>query len=452
MKPTIKFVKRKDGVRLAYSIFGSGPGFICVTPWVTDLAHFLEDTHICKFWNDLARSFTIVIYDKHGCGQSDRDRTQFSLEGELQDLETVVDHVGLDKFILFGMSCAGPVAITYASQNPEKITQMILYATWANGNDIAREEVRSAIVDMIKASWGIGSRTIAELFVPKAPPEIHEQLTKFQRVSCSPEMAAELLRLGYSIDVTSLIPEIYMPTLILHREGDRTAPVKEGRRLASDLPNCCFNVFKGDIHLPWLGNSSEIIDAIRDFIGIEKIAEMVVDSQDNDTGVPDTAEQATIVFTDIVSSTDLVNKLGDVPARDIFIEHDKLVRNQIEKYEGKELQNLGDGFMLSFESASSAIRCVSDIQKEISVSLKELSIRIGVNTGEVIRREGEHPFGQAVVIASRILSKCKGGQILVSDITKKLVAGSKFSFLQRERFKPKGFDDSITLFEVVWEQ
>jgi len=108
--------------------------------------------------------------------------------------------------------------------------------------------------------------------------------------------------------------------------------------------------------------------------------------------------------------------------------------------------------MLSFESASSAIRCVSDIQKEISVSLKELSIRIGVNTGEVIRREGEHPFGQAVVIASRILSKCKGGQILVSDITKKLVAGSKFSFLQRERFKPKGFDDSITLFEVVWEQ
>jgi class 3 adenylate cyclase len=345
----------------------------------------------------------------------------------------------------------GPVAITYASQNPDKTTQMILYATWANGNDIAREDVRSAIVNMIKASWGIGSKTIAELFVPNAPPEIQEQLTKFQRVSCSPEMAAELLHLGYSIDVTSLIPGINIPTLILHREGDKTAPVREGRRLASDMPNCCFNVFQGDIHLPWLGNSSEIIDAIRDFVGIEKPFEMTVGSQEIDTEERDTAEQATIVFTDIVSSTDLVNKLGDVSARDIFIKHDKLVRNQIEKYGGKELQNLGDGFMLSFESASSAIKCVSDIQKEISISLQKLSIRIGVNTGEVIRREGKHPFGQAVVIASRILAKCKGGQILVSDITKKLVAGSKFSFLEKEQFVPKGFDESISLYEVVWK-
>ncbi len=104
----------------------------------------------------------------------------------------------------------------------------------------------------------------------------------------------------------------------------------------------------------------------------------------------------------------------DVSARDIFIKHDKLVRHQIENYGGKELQNLGDGFMLSFESASSAIKCASDIQRERSNSLQKLSIRIGVNTGEVIRREGEHPFGQAVVIASRILSKCKGRQILVS--------------------------------------
>lgn len=452
MKPTIKFVKRKDGVRLAYSMFGSGPGLIYVTPWVTDLAHFLEDTHICKFWNNLAQSFTIVIYDKHGCGQSDRDRTQFSLEGELQDLETVVDHVGLDKFILFGMSCAGPVAITYASQNPDKITQMILYATWANGNDIAREEVRSAIVDMIKASWGMGSRAIAELFVPNAPQEIHEQLTKFQRVSCSPGMAAELLNLGYSIDVTSLIPEINIPTLILHREGDKTAPVNEGRRLASDIPNCSFNVFQGDIHLPWLGNSSEIIDAIREFVGIEKIVEMTVNSKDNDTGVADTAEQATIVFTDIVSSTDMVTEKGDSAARDIFIDHDHLIRDQVNKYKGKELQNLGDGFMLSFPSASSAISCACAIQNQMSEKLPFLKIRVGINFGEVVHREGNRPFGQAVVMASRILSRCKGGEILISDITRQLTAGSKFSFIEREPFKAKGFNESIKLFEVVWAE
>ena len=181
------------------------------------------------------------------------------------------------------------------------------------------------------------------------------------------------------------------------------------------------------------------------------LREMTAGQQESDTEKRDTAEQATIVFTDIVSSTDLVNKLGDVSARDIFIKHDKLVRHQIENYGGKELQNLGDGFMLSFESASSAIKCASDIQRERSNSLQKLSIRIGVNTGEVIRREGEHPFGQAVVIASRILSKCKGRQILVSDITKKMVAGSKFSFLEKEQFIPKGLDESISLYEVVWK-
>lgn len=450
MKPTIKFIKRKDGVRLAYSIFGSGPGLIYVTPWVTDLSYFLEDEHIYKFWSNLAQSFTIVIYDKHGCGQSDRDRTQFSLAGELLDLETVVDHVGLDKFILFGMSCAGPIAISYASKNPDNITQMILYATWANGNDIANEEVRHAIVNIIKASWGIGSRTIADLFVPRASQEIHEQLTKFQRISCSPEMAAELLSLGYSIDVSSLVPEINIPTLILHREGDKTAPVNEGRRLASDMPNCCFSVFKGDIHLPWLGNSNEIIDAIREFTGVEKPTILDDGYQSTDKTAFDDTEQATIVFTDIVSSTDLVNRLGDTPARDIFLHHDRIIRKQIGKYGGRELQNLGDGFMLSFRSASAAIRCAISIQRKLATSKSDIKLRIGVNTGEVIKREDEHPFGQAVVLASRIVSECTGGQILVSDITKKMVAGGKFSFAESKQFIPKGFDQSIQLFEVIW--
>jgi class 3 adenylate cyclase/pimeloyl-ACP methyl ester carboxylesterase len=402
MKPTIKFTKRKDGVRLAYSMFGSGPGLVYVTPWVTDL-------------------------------------------------ETIVDHVNLDKFILFGMSCAGPVSIAYATQNPQKVTRMILYATWADGNDIAREEVRSAIIDIIKASWGIGSRTIADLFVPKAPPEILEQLTKFQRISANPEMAGKLLHLGYSMNVKDLISGITIPTLILHREGDRTAPIEEGRHLAKEIPNCCFKVFKGDIHLPWLGNSFELIDAILEFAGIEKPTDTASDSKPGKIQTYETAEQATIVFTDIVLSTAMVNKLGDAAARDIFIGHDKLVQKQLERHGGKELQNLGDGFMLSFESASSAIRCASAIQSELSELIPSLSIRIGINTGEVIKREGAHPFGQAVVVASRILSQCHGGQILVSDVTKKLVAGSKFSFLEREQFKPKGLDDIVSLYEVVWK-
>ena len=452
MKPAIKFARRKDGVKIAYSKFGSGPGLIYVTPWVTDIGYFLEDEHASKFWQALANDFTIVLYDKHGCGQSDRDRTEFTLEGELQSLETVVEYAELDTFTLFGMSCAGPISIAYTIQNPEKVSRMILYATWANGNEIANPEIRNVIVDMIKASWGMGSRAIADLFVPKASAEITEQLTKFQRVSCSPDMAGKLLRLGYSTDVSDLVSQIRIPTLILHREGDKTAPVGESRRLASELPNCSFNVFNGVIHLPWLGNASEIIDAIREFAGVGNSVSPYSGDRDHDTDSFGDTAQATIVFTDIVSSTDLVNKLGDLAARKIFLHHDKIIRDQVTQYGGTELQNLGDGFMLSFSSASSAIKCVTAIQKEISRSFSDLRLRIGVNTGEVVKRDGDHPFGQAVVLASRILSECKGGQILVSDITKRLVAGSKFSFMENARFQPKGFNESIVLHELEWNE
>jgi class 3 adenylate cyclase len=147
-----------------------------------------------------------------------------------------------------------------------------------------------------------------------------------------------------------------------------------------------------------------------------------------------------IVFTDIVSSTDLVTEKGDAAARDIFIAHDRLIREQVNKFKGKELQNLGDGFMLSFSSASSAIACSCAIHKKMSGKLPFLKIRIGINFGEVVYREGNRPFGQAVVMASRILLRCKGGEILISDITRQLAAGSMFSFIERESFKAKEFN------------
>lgn len=162
-------------------------------------------------------------------------------------------------------------------------------------------------------------------------------------------------------------------------------------------------------------------------------------------------EQATILFSDIVSSTDMVTQLGDSAARDIFLKHDQLVQKQVKKHGGRELQNLGDGFMLSFKSASAAIKCACDIQREISNKVASIKVRIGVNTGEVVRREGEHPFGQAVVVASRILSRAKGEQILVSNVTRQLASGGAFSFLERGRFKPKGFKESMNVYEVNWK-
>ena len=452
MKPSIQFVKRKDGVKIAYSEFGEGQPLVMPPPWVTSLAFVLEDPFSNQFIEKLARKSMVIYYDKHGCGQSDRDRKEFTLESELFDLETVVDHLGFDAFTLFGASMSGPLSIAYTARHPKRVNRLILYGTYANGEKLAKKKVQIAITSLIRASWGLGSKAIANIFIPEAKAEELQSLAEFQRLSSDPEIAARMLELCYSIDVTEALCDIQIPTLILHREEDKSISIRNGRQLASEIPDALFKILNGNAHPPWYGESKQIIEAIQEFLGEGETPGQVDKTETLAAEDSEIVEQATIVFTDIVSSTDLVTQVGDAAARDLFIKHDKVVRNQLKKYGGKELQNLGDGFMLSFASATAAINCACKIQQQISEALPSIQVRIGINTGEVVRREGKHPFGQAVVIASRIVSKCKGGQILISDIAKQLAAGSRLSFVERGRFKPKGFDDSIKLFEVVWSE
>ena len=443
MKPSVQFAKRKDGVTIAYSVFGNGPPLVLPPPWVTSLSLVIEDPFMNQYIERLAQYMMVIFYDKHGCGQSDKNRTEFTLESELLDLETVVDHIGLEEFYLFGASMSGPLTIAYTARHPKRVTRLILYGTYANGETLAQKKVQAAIISLIKASWGLGSKALADVFIPGANSEELQSLAKFQRLSSSADMAARILELCYSVDVTNVLSSIKPPTLILHRDNDKAILIHHGRQLAAEIPDSHFKILAGDFHPPWYGESNEIIDEVFDFTGIVMPDMVNGDIRDFSDEESEIAQQATIVFSDIVSSTDLVNNLGDADARDIFLQHDKIIREEIKKYNGTELQNLGDGFMLSFESATAAIKCACAIQKEIAHNLPQLHIRIGVNTGEVVKREGRRPFGQAVVLASRIVSECEGEQILISDISKQLAAGGKF--------KPKGFDDSFKIHEVVWK-
>jgi len=464
MDPKIHFAKRKDGVRIAYSIFGTGVPFVYPAPWVSNIAFFLEDQTTKAFWEGVARYFTVIFYDKHGCGHSDRNRTEFTLESELFDLETVIEHIGLEEFILFGTSMAGPASIAYTVRHKEKVKHLVLYGTYANGKIVTKDEVKLGLISLIKGAWGVGSKVLTDMFIPGASMDVVQRVAVFQRESCNSEMAARLIELVYNLDVTGLLPSIQTPTLVLHRENDKAIPIHLGRELAMEIPNALFKVLNGDIHLPWLGESDKIIEEICAFVGVKESKtsdallfeaspqpSQVEGKSDFSGEVSEIVEQATIVFSDIVSSTELVTRIGDAAARDIFLQHDKIVREQIKKHKGRELQNLGDGFMLSFESPSAAIRCACDMQKELSKKVPSIKIRIGINTGEVVRREGRQPFGQAVVVASRLANKAKTEQILVSDVTKHLVAGSGFPFTERGRAKLKGIGESFKLFEVVWK-
>jgi len=464
MEPKIHFAKRKDGVRLAYSIFGEGVPIVYPAPWVSNIAFFLEDQTFKAFWEQIARYFTVIFYDKHGCGQSDRNRAEFTLESELFDLETVIDHIGLQEFILFGISMAGPLAISYAVRHQEKVKYLVLYGTYANGKILAKDEVKLGLISLIKGAWGLGSKALVDIFIPGASQDMAQRYVAFQRGSCNSDMAARLIDLTYNLDVTGLLPSLQTPTLVMHREGDKAIQIQHGRELAIGIPNVVFKVLKGDTHFPWLGESERIIEEICDFVGVKKsktpetlLAE--ASTQANPVGERagfsaeggESVEQATIVFSDMISSTEMVTRLGDAAARDLFLQHDQIVRDQIKKYKGRELQTLGDGFMLSFESPSAAIKCACDIQKELSKNIPSIKIRIGINTGEVVRREGQIPFGQAVFVASRLTNKAKAEQILVSDVTKHLVAGSGFQFVERGRAKLKGIGEIFKLYEVIWK-
>ena len=345
MKPSIQFVKRKDGVKLAYTKFGSGEPLVFVPAWITSLSYIIEDQFANRFWEKLSQEVTVILYDKHGCGQSDRDRKAFTLEAELLDLKTVINHLDLNKFNLMGSSCSAPISIAYSVQHPEKVSRLILYGGYACGEKLSKEEFRSALISMVKASWGIGSKALADMFIPGGSTEELQSIAKFQRESASPEIAAKLLELTFALDVSQLLSDINIPTLILHRENDKSIPIDHGRQLAAEIPNAQFRVLKGAIHPWWYGKIDEIINEIGEFVGRGKSADSVRDTfpissiDDFDEEIDDITvdgneivEQATILFSDIVSSTDLVTQLGDAAARDIFLQHDKIVRDQIKKH------------------------------------------------------------------------------------------------------------------------
>jgi pimeloyl-ACP methyl ester carboxylesterase len=209
----------------------------------------------------------VVTYDKRGAGLSDRNRIDFSLDSELRDLEAVIDHLKLKRLVLLGLSQGGPTAVAYAAKYPRRVTHLILYGAYARGSQVATEEVRTSVVSLVRSHWGIGSRTLADLFLPGASAAALEVFATFQRQACTAEMAAKLLDVTYQADVAHLLPTLRVPTLVLHRRGDRAIPFRCGRELAALIPNARFVPLEGAIHFPQLGDTESVLRAMFEFLG-----------------------------------------------------------------------------------------------------------------------------------------------------------------------------------------
>jgi pimeloyl-ACP methyl ester carboxylesterase len=267
MEQQIHFCTTPDGARLAYSTVGQGPALVVPPGWVTNLERRGANPDARAFLEKIAHHHTIVGYDKRGCGLSDRNRTDFSMDSEVRDLEAVIDHLKARRLALFGISQGGPTAIAYAAKYPRRVTHLILYDTYARGSLVATEEVQTSVVSLVRSQWGIGSRTLADLFNPGADAAALEASASAQRQACTAEMAAKLLDLTYKVDMMHLLSALRAPTLVLHRQGDRAIPFRCGRELAALIPNVRFVPLQGNIHPPWLGDTESVLRAIFEFLG-----------------------------------------------------------------------------------------------------------------------------------------------------------------------------------------
>jgi pimeloyl-ACP methyl ester carboxylesterase/predicted amidohydrolase len=268
MVPDIRFCRSATGGRLAFATFGDGPVLLITPPWISSLEVQLEDPAWMGFYSRLARHHTVLVYDKQGCGLSERERADFSWERDVEDAWTVVDQLAPDRLSIFGVSQGGPIAIAYAAGRREQVDNLVLYGTYARGADVSPDGGAS-FVDLVRSNWGLGSRTMAALFLPENldDPTALGVVLKWERAAATREMATRLLEALFTWDVSPLLPEVKVPTLVLHRRDDRAFHTGLGRDLAAGIPKARFVLLEGGGHLPWYGDVDAILRSVAEFLG-----------------------------------------------------------------------------------------------------------------------------------------------------------------------------------------
>ena len=456
--PNIQFLTTPDGVSIAYTVAGEGPPLVCTPGWVSHQELEWQDS-FGEFYHRLARARRLIMFDGRGTGLSDRRVDDVSLDARLNDLEAVVGHLQLDSFALLGSSQWSPVAIKYAAQHPDRVTELILYGPFCDGFVASegkddRADLARALLGLMRAEWGVGARAVTGFVHPDADLEEQQASLQYLRQASSGDVAARILEEGmFEIDVSEYVPQIETRALVLHRRDDNAVPPECGRRVASLLPNVRFLPLNGDHHLPQYGDTESILGAIDDFLGIEPIAPASVAPP---TAPAPSGAPVALLFTDIEGSTVLTERLGDAGAQELLRAHNDIVRQALATHGGSEVKHTGDGIMASYPSASSALDSAVQIQRSLAKRNEEkpdeaIHVRIGINAGEPVR-EQDDLFGTAVQVARRICDQAEPGQILVSNVVRELVAGKGFLFADMGETALRGFEDPTRVYEVRWTE
>jgi pimeloyl-ACP methyl ester carboxylesterase len=442
MDQEIRFCTRPDGVRIAYAIIGDGPPLLYTRPVFGHLELEWERPEIRNYFGALARHHTVIRWDTHGTGLSDRDRTQFTLDGQISDIVAVADLLEIDRFDLIGDASGTPATIAYAADHPDRVHRLVLYAPFAYGPAIGRAEVLEAMTALMRANWSLGAKTFADVIIPDADTSTAMDAARLLRGSVEAEPAARLYELAWTVDVRDRLPRISARTLVLHRQEERTVPFALGRELASQIPHARFVPLEGRANLPYIGDVGSVLRAIAEFLGDPPPVEPGV--------IP-----MTIVFSEIDGATELIRRIGHARAQTATRAHEEIVRSAFLAFNGSGVEPFGNGFMAALVSPSAAIDCAIRIQRELARwrdthAEPTLQARIGISVErEVAQGEDSEPAPH--VLATRICAQAAPGEIVVGDVVRLIVGATRHHFEDRGLTALPGFPEPIRLHALGWD-
>ncbi|HKE53846.1 MAG TPA: adenylate/guanylate cyclase domain-containing protein [Actinomycetota bacterium] len=423
---------RSGDVSIAYQVMGDGPFDLVYVPgWVSNIELMWDEPGYAGFLERLASFARLITFDKRGTGLSDPvplDQLP-TLEQRMDDVRAVMDAAGSERAALLGHSEGGNMCVLFSATYPDRTTALVLvgcYAKRVRSDDYPWAPApgdREREIEETETKWGS-----PDLFRALAPSKANDEafqrwVGRYLRQSASPKAAAALLRMNTHIDVREILPTIRVPTVLIYRRDDVDVHVDEGRYIAERIPGARFVEMPGGDHMMWTGDSAAILDEIEEFLtGVRRGPE------------PDRV-LATVLFTDIVGSTELTTRLGDRAWRDLLARHHAAVRHELDRWRGREVDTAGDGFLATFDGPARAIRCA--VAAVESVRGLGMEIRAGVHTGEVEVTDGD-PRGIAVHIGSRVSGLAGPGEVLVSRTVADLVAGSGIVLGDRGEHALKG--------------
>jgi pimeloyl-ACP methyl ester carboxylesterase len=439
--PETRYAKTADGVHIAYQVLGDGPfDLVVITGYVSNVELAWDDPEIAEFLRSLASFSRLIQFDRRGLGLSDPVQGAPTIEDRMQDVRAVMDAAGSERAALLGISEGGPMSMVFAATYPERVSALVLYGSFARMTEADGypwgypSETFEQFVDAKIASWG-GDDTV-DFFAPSRArdSEFRRRWAAFERRATSPGAYRSLMQMNADTDVRDILPSIRVPTLVLHRSDDIPIRVGNGRYLSEHIAGARFVELPGEDHFFFVGDTSRLLDEVEEFL----------------TGRRSVHEQdrvlATVLFTDIVASTEEAARLGDTAWRKLLDFHDTLTRREVDRWRGRLVKSTGDGALATFDGPARAIRCAASLQAALRG--QQVRTRAGLHTGEIELR-GDDIGGIGVHIAARVEALAEPDQVLVTKTVTDLVAGSGISFADRGLHDLKGVPGSWQLFAVA---